>query len=68
MDIANKSNLPDRVQEKLITAYINKHGGYESGIPNMYASQAASLQEQKKGGSTEMAYVMGSNVFPFMFT
>ena len=63
----NKSNLPDRVQEKLITAYINKHGGYESGIPNMYASQAASLQEQKKGGTAQMAYVMGSNVFPFMF-
>jgi hypothetical protein len=62
----NKSNLPERVQQSLINAYITTHGvSGDGGHPNMYNSQQP---QQKKGGSTEMAYVMGSNVFPFMFT
>jgi len=41
--------------------------GYSSGTdgvdPNMIAAQYG-----KKGGTTQMGYVMGSNVFPFQFT
>jgi hypothetical protein len=63
----SRSNLPEKVQEKLVTAYINTHGtGGGGGIPNMYSSQQSG-PELKKGGSAQMAYVMGSNVFPFMF-
>ena len=31
-------------------------------------AESVLAQYQKKGGTTQMAYVMGSNVFPFMFT
>jgi len=41
--------------------------GYSSGSdgvdPNMIGAMYG-----KKGGAVQMAYVMGSNVFPFMFT
>ena len=55
----NNSGLPERVQQSLINDYIGRNtGSGETGRPDMYL---------KKGGSAEMAYVMGSNVFPFMF-
>jgi len=56
----SRSNLPEKVQQSLINDYIRRYNGVATGEkPNMYG---------KKGGTTEMAYVMGSNVFPFMFT
>jgi len=38
--------------------------GISNEIPDMYNN----MSQGKKGGSVQMAYVMGSNVFPFMFT
>jgi hypothetical protein len=66
----NKTNLPEKVQAKLIDDYLKKHGGYDddNDYPNMYGSQTSDLPGKKKGGAAQMAYVMGSNVFPFMFT
>lgn len=65
----NKTNLPEKVQAKLIDDYLKKHGGYDddNDYPNMYGSQTSDLPGKKKGGAAQMAYVMGSNVFPFMF-
>jgi hypothetical protein len=55
----NNSGLPEKVQQSLINDYIKRNSGLgDDGKPDMYL---------KKGGSAEMAYVMGSNVFPFMF-
>jgi hypothetical protein len=57
----NASGLPERVQAKMIDNYMQQNGSSGgTGEPNMYM--------HKKGGPVQMAYVMGSNVFPFMFT
>jgi len=57
----NASGLPEKVQAKMIDNYMQQNGiSGGTGTPNMYM--------HKKGGPVQMAYVMGSNVFPFMFT
>jgi hypothetical protein len=56
----NASGLPEKVQAKMIDNYMQQNGiSASTGVPDMYG---------KKGGAVQLGYVMGSNVFPFMFT
>jgi hypothetical protein len=62
----NNSGLPERVQQSLINDYIGRNtGSDEIDRPNMYSGVG---KKSKKGGPVQLGYVMGSNVFPFMFT
>jgi hypothetical protein len=62
----NASGLPERVQAKMIDNYMQQQGSSGStGMPDMYGGVG---KKSKKGGAVQMAYVMGSNVFPFQFT
>ena len=58
----NEAGLPERSQQVLLNNYITGVGS-KDGIPDMYGN----ITKNKKGGTTQMGYVMGSNVFPFMF-
>ena len=40
----------------------------KGSAPSQSALEASLEGYGKKGGTTNMGYVMGSNVFPFMFT
>lgn len=60
----NNSNLAPEVQKELLRNRRSRSGQESSGVdPNMIGAMYG-----KKGGAVQMAYVMGSNVFPFMFT
>jgi len=59
------SKLDPESQQILLKDRIKRYNNSGTGDavdPNMIAAQYG-----KKGGTTQMAYVMGSNVFPFMF-
>ena len=67
LDYADKiqnSNLDPKLKEILLTQHLKSSRG---NVANTDA-ESVLAQYQKKGGTTQMAYVMGSNVFPFMFT
>ena len=60
------SNLDEESKKLLLKDFIKRHGSSNSSDevdPNMIGAMYG-----KKGGTTKMAYVMGANVFPFMFT
>ena len=62
----NASGLPERVQAKMIDNYMQQNGSSGgTGMPDMYGGIG---KKSKKGGPVQLGYVMGSNVFPFMFT
>jgi hypothetical protein len=67
LDYAKKiqySNLDPDLKKILLTQHFKNSRG---NVANTDA-ESVLAQYQKKGGTTQMAYVMGSNVFPFMFT
>jgi hypothetical protein len=69
----SNSRLPEKVQYALIMDKLNPKNGSGNDTELDYALSAYNAQNSqnmpmKKGGAAKMGYVMGSNVFPFMFT
>jgi hypothetical protein len=69
----SNSRLPEKVQYALIMDKLNPKNGSGNDTDLDYALSAYNAQNSqnmpmKKGGAAKMGYVMGSNVFPFMFT
>jgi hypothetical protein len=56
------SKLDPMMQKELLRNYM------KGSQPSQSALESSLQGYSKKGGATKMAYVMGSNVFPFMFT
>ena len=56
------SNIDPMMKKELLRNYM------KGSAPSQSALEASLEGYGKKGGTTKMGYVMGSNVFPFMFT
>jgi len=56
------SNIDPMMKKELLRNYM------KGSAPSQSALEASLEGYGKKGGTTNMGYVMGSNVFPFMFT
>jgi hypothetical protein len=56
------SKLDPMMQKELLRNYM------KGSQPSQSTLESSLQGYSKKGGATKMAYVMGSNVFPFMFT
>jgi hypothetical protein len=61
-DQISNTNYTDKMKELLFKHYLSSGNSQSDAGVDINA-----LYPQKKGGATNMAYVMGSNVFPFMF-
>ena len=61
-DQISSTNYTDKMKELLFKHYLSQGNSQSDAGVDINA-----LYPQKKGGATNMAYVMGSNVFPFMF-